>query len=186
MPSGSDSPAAAGSPPRPRLRERFKRLILTPTSGQGAHQFIELDGPPTWSKIGPARRPTPAAAAFEHADAGRQPFVVRQFSEPGRAYALRACHAAKPARSFPSSACQSAKPACRVRVVEAILERVSFRELAPHPTRTGAVRDDGRHAAHVGDGMSVGPLAKLLQTGQQLQQRFLIKIVGLFSLARPV
>ncbi len=66
--------------------------------------------------------------------------------------------------------------------MKTILERVSFRKLSTHPARTGAMRNDSRHAAHVGNWMAGRQFAKSLQLGQQLQYNVLMNVIGLSSL----
>src|ERR1041384_341393 len=60
---------------------------------------------------------------------------------------------------------------------------MTFRKLAPHPTRASPVRDDCRHPAHVCDWVTVRKFAKTLQLSQQLQHDFLLYVVGLFALS---
>jgi len=66
--------------------------------------------------------------------------------------------------------------------VQTILERVSFRKLASHPTRTRAMGDDGRHPTHVRDRMRFGKLAKALQLRDELQHNVLMNVIGFGAL----
>src|SRR4030095_8039896 len=71
----------------------------------------------------------------------------------------------------------------RQEVVKAVLQRMSFGELATHPARASSMRYHSRQPAQVGNRMGVRLLAQLVQFGQQLQQDLLIYVVG-FSLLR--
>src|SRR5512143_567617 len=54
----------------------------------------------------------------------------------------------------------------RQEVVETILERMPFRKLAPHPARTGSMRNDRGHSTHISDRMPVWLLLNLAQHNQ--------------------
>src|SRR5215204_6200237 len=72
------------------------------------------------------------------------------------------------------------------QVIKAILQCVPFRKLPSHPPRTSAMRDDGSHPSHVGDRMPVRQFAKPLQLGHQLENNFLLDVVGFSSLSLTI
>src|SRR5215211_5184499 len=66
--------------------------------------------------------------------------------------------------------------------MKTIFERMTFGKLASHPASTGAMRDDCRHPTNVADRMSAPEFAKALQLRHELQQDFLVNVVGLGAL----
>jgi len=66
--------------------------------------------------------------------------------------------------------------------MQTIFERVSFGELASHPTRTSAMSDDRRHPTHVCDRVCFGKLTKALQLPDELQHHVLVNVVGFGAL----
>ena len=157
--------------------------------GQRAHQLVELGRAgelveDRGQRVGKLLLPS----ALDRADVRRQPDALRQLAESRSGHGLpnslprREAGQKPPALVLPQR--QPALP--REQVMESVLERVTFGELAAHPARAGPVCDDGRHAAHVPDGVAVGASAKLTEPRQQLQQRLLTEVVGLGPLRRPV